>query len=129
MTDPQTTESLMNQSQNTGFADRLKTASEAKKALLDKFRPKPTVIDPLFGERAALRAAEVEAVRQERADAKAAAKQAAADAAQAAIEAQAALEAAALDAKRGERKERKALTKAEAKAARDARYAARKARR
>ena len=34
-----------------------------------------------------------------------------------------------LDAKRGERKERKALTKAEAKAKRDARYAARKARR
>jgi hypothetical protein len=35
---------------------------------------------------------------------------------------------AALDAKRGERKERKALTKAEAQAKRDARYAARKAR-
>ena len=39
-----------------------------------------------------------------------------------------AVAAAALDAKRGERKERKALTKAEAKAKRDARYAARKAR-
>ena len=37
--------------------------------------------------------------------------------------------AAALDAKRGERKERKALTKAEQKVKRDARYAARKARR
>ena len=39
-----------------------------------------------------------------------------------------AVAAAALDAKRGERKERKALTKAEAKAKRDARYAARKSR-
>jgi hypothetical protein len=33
-----------------------------------------------------------------------------------------------LEAKRGERRERKALTKAEQKAARDAKYAARKAR-
>ena len=119
----------MNAPLNTGFADRLKTASEAKKALLEKLRPKPTVTDPLFAERAAMRAAELEDVRRERAEAKAAAKQALADAAQAALEAQAALDAAALDAKRGERKERKALTKAEAKAARDARYAARKQRR
>ena len=119
----------MNEFQNTGFAERLKTASEAKKALLEKLRPKPTITDPNFDERATIRAAELEAVRQERAQAKAAVKQAALDAQQAALEAQAAAEAAELDAKRGERKERKALTKAEAKAARDARYAARKARR
>ena len=61
--------------------------------------------------------------------AKAAAKQALADAEEAARQAAAEREAAELEAKRGERKERKALTKAEAKAARDARYAARKARR
>jgi hypothetical protein len=40
----------------------------------------------------------------------------------------AAAEAAALESRRGERKERKQLTKAEAKAKRDAKYAARKAR-
>jgi len=52
-----------------------------------------------------------------------------ADAEEVARQAEADRAAAELDAKRGERKERKALTKAEAKAARDARYAARKARR
>jgi len=118
----------MYDAQNTGFADRLKAASEAKKALLAKFQPKPAVTDPLFAERAALRAAELEAVREERAQARAAAKQAIADAKQAELDAQAALEASELDAKRGERKERKALTKAEQKSKRDARYAARKAR-
>jgi hypothetical protein len=102
----------------TGFADRLSAAAEAKKAQLAKFRPKPTVTDPGFTDRAALRAAELQAVREARAAAKEAARQAAVDAEQAT-----------LDAKRGERKERKALSKAEAKAKRDARYAARKARR
>jgi hypothetical protein len=118
----------MNQPLNTGFADRLKTASEAKKALLAKFQPKPTVTDPQFAERAVQRAAELEKVREERLQAKAAAKQAQAEALEAARLAEAALEEAALDAKRGERKERKALTKAEQKAKRDQRYAARKAR-
>ncbi len=112
----------------TGFADRIKTASAAKSALLAKFKARPTVVDPLFSERAAMRTAELDAVRERRAEAKATAKQALADAAAAALQAQADLEAAALDAKRGDRKERKALTKVEAKAKRDARYAARKAR-
>jgi hypothetical protein len=112
-----------------GFADRQQTAADAKKALLAKFQPKPTVADPLFHEREAMRLAELERVRQERADAKAAAALATAEAKELArLEAEA-LEAAALDAKRGERKERKALTKAEQKAKRDERYAARKARR
>ncbi|MDR3508564.1 MAG: DUF6481 family protein [Caulobacteraceae bacterium] len=118
----------MSEFQNTGFAERLKTASEAKKAMLAKLKPKPTVTDPLFAERAAMRAAELDRVREERANAKAAAKQAAEEAKEAARLEQEALEAASLDAKRGERKERKALTKAEQKAKRDARYAARKAR-
>ncbi len=118
----------MNPLQNTGFADRLKTASEAKKALLAKFQPKPTVVDPNFADRASLRQAELDHVREERAKAKAAARQAALEAQEAARQALIALEAADLDAKRGQRKERKALTKAEAKAKRDARYAARKAR-
>ena len=117
----------MNKTQKTGFADRLKTAADAKKALLEQFKPKPMIVDPLFEERAAMRLAEVERVREERAKAKADVRQAAAAAAEAERLAAAEAAAAAQDAKRGE-KERTALTSAEAKAKRDARYAARKAR-
>lgn len=109
-------------------SDRLKTAADAKAALLAKFKPRVASIDPLFAERATLRAQELVEVRKVRADAKAAIKQAAADAEAARIEAQATLDADALSAKRGERKERKALSASEAKAKRDAKYAARKAR-
>ena len=112
----------------TSLSDRLKAQAEAKKAILAKFKPKPTVTDPLFEQREALRLAELERVREERAKAKAAAKQAAADAEEARRAADASVEAAVLEAKRSERKERKALTKAEQKAKRDQRYAARKAR-
>ncbi len=101
----------------TGHADRLRAAADAKKAMLAKFKPKPMVTDPDFEQRGEKRAAELEAVRAARAEVKEAARLAAAEA-----------EAAAMDAKRSERKERKALTKAEQKAKRDARYAARKAR-
>ncbi len=118
----------MTEIQKTGFAERLKAASEAKKAMLAKFQPKPTVTDPNFTERSARREAELDRVREDRAKAKAEARQSAADAAQAVVDAEAAKAAAELEAKRGERKERKALTKAEAKDKRDARYAARKAR-
>jgi hypothetical protein len=118
----------MNDKLKTGFADRLKTAAAAKQALLDKLRPKPTQIDPQHAERADLRAAELDAVREERTAAKAAKRQAAADAEIEVQRAQTAAEEAALEAKRGERKERKALSAAEAKAKRDAKYAARKAR-
>jgi hypothetical protein len=118
----------MNPAHDTGFSERLKAAAEAKKALLAGFRPKPTVTDPQFAQRSALRAAELDQVRQTRSQARLDKKQAAADAEQARLDEAAALEAAALDAKRGQRKERQALSKAEAKAKRDARYAARKAR-
>lgn len=111
-----------------GFPDRLKRAAEARKALMAKFRPRPTVTAPEAPSRAAMKERALEQVRESRALAKAAKKQAAADAIEAARLAQEASEAAVLDARRGERKERKALTKAEAKAKRDARYAARKAR-
>jgi hypothetical protein len=111
-----------------GFAERLKNSAEARKALLAGFTPKPTGTAAKTDERAALRAAALEQVRRERTEAKAAKKQAVADAAAQAQQAEEASAAAELDLKRGERKERKALTKAEAKAKRDARYAARKAR-
>jgi hypothetical protein len=112
-----------------GFADRLKNAAAAKQALIDKLRPKPTRTDPQHGERAGLRAAELQAVREARAADKAVKRQAAADAVIEAERLSAADEEAALLAKRGQRKERKALSAAEAKAKRDAKYAARQARR
>jgi hypothetical protein len=101
----------------TGFAERLTAAQEAKKAMVAKLKPKPMVAAADFETRAEIKARELAAVRQARAEAKEAAR----------LEALA-REEAALEAKRGERKERKALTKAEQKAKRDAKYAARKAR-
>jgi len=101
----------------TGFVERLTAQQEAKKALLAKLKPKPMVAATVFESREEIKARELEAVRQARADAK--------EAARLAAEARALAE---LEAKRGERKERKALTKAEQKAKRDAKYAARKAR-
>ena len=111
-----------------GLTDRLATAAAAKATLLQKLRPKPTVTDPLHGERAGLRAAELKAVRKSRANDKAAAVQARADAVAAKAEADAGAEAQALTEKRDDRKARKQLSKADAKAKRDERYAARKAR-
>jgi hypothetical protein len=101
----------------TGFAERLTAAQEAKKALVAKLKPRPTITAPVFESREEIKARELAAVRQARAEAKEAARLAAL-----------AREQALLEAKRGERKERKALTKAEQKAKRDAKYAARKAR-
>lgn len=118
----------MNEILRTGFQERLKTAADARKALLAAFKPKPSSTASEIPSRAEARAADLVRVRQDRVEAKAARKQAAADAIEAARMSDEAVAAAALDAKRGERKERKALTKAEAKAKRDARYAARKAR-
>ena len=118
----------MKETERTGYSERLKAAAGARKSMLANFRPKPTVTGPAPPDRAARRAEELERVRQDRSVAKAAKKRAAADAELAVRLAVEAGEAAALEARRGERKERKALSKAEAKAKRDARYAARKAR-
>lgn len=120
---------MSNDLDGASFADRQKRASDAKAALLAKLRPKPTVNDPQAPSRAALKAEELERVRAARTEAKIAKTEAAAAAVEAARLSEEATSTAALDAKRGERKERKALTKAEAKAKRDARYAARQARR
>jgi len=118
----------MYSSQDIGHAQRQKTAADAKAALLAKFKPREASVDPRFEERAALRTAALNQIRQSRAAAKASHRQAVADAAQALVDAADAQAADALAAKRGERKERKALSATEAKAKRDARYAARKAR-
>jgi hypothetical protein len=126
------TESSMKNTNKTGFSDRLQTAAEAKKALLAKFTPKPTVVDPAVFEREAQKAAEISRAREERTRLAAEAKQAAAAAEQAARDAEAARaaeEIAAAEAAVAEEAERKIQVEAAAKAARDARYAARKARR
>ncbi len=119
----------MTQAPFASRADRLKTAAEARKAQAAKFTPRPGATDPRFAERAAIKAAELARVREARAEARTAKRQAAADAELQARGAQEALDAAELQNRRDQRKERKVLTKAEAKAKRDARYAARKARR
>ena len=118
----------MNETQRTSHTERLKTAADARKALLARFTPKPAVQSTDLVGRAARKAAELADVRRARAQAKADRLAATAAAEQAVRDAEANSAAAQLEAKRGERKERKALTKAEAKAKRDARYAARKAR-
>ena len=95
----------------TGFADRLTTQQDAKKALLARFKPKPAAPDPEFEKLALKRAAEKEALRQQHDLAKAetrrekAEKEAARMATD--LEAQDAVEAE----RRAARKERKALTK------------------
>lgn len=119
----------MNDGPRNGFAERLSDASAAKQALLAKLRPRPTQIDPLHATRAAMRAEEQAATRARHLAVKTERRQAAEAAELQAREAALALEAAALQQKRGERKERKILSAAEAKAKRDAKYAARQARR
>lgn len=114
----------MKEDQKTGYSERLKTAAAAKAALLAQLRPKPTQTASAPVDRAAERAAELETVRQARAEAKAVRKEAASEAAEAAAQALAASEAAALELKRGERKHRKAVSATDAKARRDAKFAA-----
>ncbi len=108
----------------TNFSDRQADAAEAKKALLAKFKPKPTVQaeDPV--DRDARRQAELEAVRTARAaerEQQRVAREAAAAAARKAAEE---AEAATLAAKRDSRKERKAMEKATSQAKRAERFAA-----
>ena len=103
------------------FADRQKAAAQAKQNILNKFRSQPGVDDP----EVVKRRAEREAQAAERAKAKLVRD--AGKAEQKAREAQAAVEAAALAAREKEEAiAREAALEAERKAARDARYAARK---
>src|ERR1700757_1897269 len=101
----------------TGFGGRLTAQAEAKKAMLAKFKPKPTIQaeTETFESREQIRQRELEAVRAARAAAK--------EEARLAAEAKRLSE---LEMKRGERKQRKATTKAEQRAAREARAAARR---
>ena len=49
------------------FAERQAHSAEAKKALVAKFKPKPTVVDPEFEERRLARQIELEELRAQRA--------------------------------------------------------------
>jgi len=99
-----------------GFADRLTTQAEAKKALLAKFKPKAAVVAPEGAlTRDQIKAQEREATRQARAEDKIRQEeerraQQTQRAASALAEVQVALEA-----KRAERKDRKAAAKEEAR--------------
>jgi hypothetical protein len=104
------------------FQDRVGQAAAAKKDALDRLRTKPPVDEAAQAERRAARAAKEAALAEKRAAKKAA------------EEAEKAAQIAAEEAERAAQAEREAAarismpTQAELKAARDARYAARKAR-
>jgi len=114
---------------NDGFADRLKTAASARQALLSRFKPQEARPALERIDRTSERKVMLAQVRADRSLAKTAKQDATAATLAAEAQAVADAEANALSAKRGERKERKALSALDAKAKRDARYAARQARR
>jgi len=108
----------MKPSKLPNFADRQAASAEAKKALVAKLKPKPTVVDPQFEERRLQRELELEELRQKRAAERLAKREESSrkEAERRALEAEIA-EAMELE------------LRAKQKAARDARYAARKQRR
>lgn len=112
-----------------GFQERAALAAKAKQAALDKLRAKPPVDEAVLAERRAAALAKEQALAEASAAKKAAREQAAAEKKaareQAAAEAQAKAEA---EAEAKKPYQPKILSAAEMKAARDARYAARKAR-
>jgi hypothetical protein len=116
----------MRDSKIGGFAERLESQAEARKALLEKFKPKPTVQAEVFETRAQRKAREVEEVRAKRAADKEAARIRAEEAVEEARVALLNNEEAQLDLKRQERKDRKAQAKAEARAKREAKSAQRR---
>ncbi|HEX7887046.1 MAG TPA: DUF6481 family protein [Phenylobacterium sp.] len=102
-----------------GFSDRLAAQAEARKALLAKFKPKPTVQPEALETREQKKARELEEVRAKRAAEKEAvrlAKEKAEEEARLAIENDEELM---LQLKRDDRKARKAAAKAEARTKRE----------
>ena len=109
-----------------GFTERLESQAEARRALLEKFKPKPMVQAEVFETTAQRKARELEEVRAKRAADKEAARIRAVEAAEEAKLALLNNEEAQLELKRQERKDRKAAAKAEARAKREAKSAARR---
>jgi hypothetical protein len=100
------------------FSDRQAASAEAKKALVAKFKPKPTVVDPQFEERRLQREIELEELRALRGAERSAKRE---------ESARKEAERNALEAEIAEAHELE--LRAKQKLARDARYAARKQRR
>jgi len=109
-----------------GFTERLSAQAEARKALLAKMKPKPTVRPEAFETSAEKKTRELAEVRArrvaEKEDARRKAEEAEA-ARQLAMENDEQLQ---LELKRQERKDRKAAAKAEARAKRESKAAARR---
>jgi Family of unknown function (DUF6481) len=100
------------------YAERQSHSAEAKKALVAKFKAKPTIVDPEFEERRLARQIELEELRAQRASERQAKRH------ESAVKA---AERQALEAEIAEAMELE--LRAKQKASRDARYAARKQRR
>jgi hypothetical protein len=112
------TAATMKPSKLPSYAERQQAAAEAKQALLAKFKPKPTVVDPAFEERRLQRQLELEELREKRAAERLAKRE---------ESARKEAERKALEAEISEAMELE--LRAKQKLARDARYAARKQRR
>lgn len=110
----------MRESRIGGFSERLESQAEARKALLEKFKPKPTVQPEVFETRAQRKARELEEVRARRAAEKEEARQRTEAAEAARVAALANDEQYQLDVKRQERKDRKSREKDAARAKREA---------
>jgi hypothetical protein len=108
---------------NPSLTDRQAAAAAAKKAMLEKFKPKPTVTASAPVDREARKAAERDVIRAQRAAEKEAARLAALQRAETDRQARLAADLAAMEAKRQERKDRKALTKAEQRERKEERMA------
>lgn len=117
----------MQEPKNTSFADRMRIAAEARKAQADRFKAKPAQPDPEFVSRAERKAAELEAVRKRRAEAREQARIDAEQRAEQAVQDAVLTEQEELEAKRADRKARKAQLKAEARARRESKQVLRRA--
>jgi uncharacterized protein DUF6481 len=123
MPSPKRTPSTKPAHARTNFDDRLSAAAAAKQALLERFRARPAADDPaVIAHQAALK--EIADAR----DVRAAERKAAKDAEAARVAAEQAARRAQEQAAAVEAKARAAALEVERKAARDAKYAARKAR-
>jgi hypothetical protein len=106
---------------NPGFNDRLTAAADAKKAMLARFKPKPTVVADNLVDRDARRQQELEVVRAARVEERERQKTERAASEEAMRASEQERERLALEAKRADRKERKQLMKMDAQGRRAAR--------
>ncbi|MGC1304897.1 MAG: DUF6481 family protein [Caulobacteraceae bacterium] len=113
----------MKQNTNPGFADRLAAQAEAKKAMLARFQPKPTVVAENHVDRTTRKEQEREAIRRQRVEDKEKHRAERAASLEAARQSAENIEQEALEAKRVERRERKATMRSDAQSRRAARLA------